>query len=248
MDETTDDGPLQAAHPKERPIDSPCAACSARKMGICFALTVPELERFSAVGKHTQIEVGESVVDEGQPEQHVFSVVKGCLKIYKLLPDGRRQITSFLFPGDFLGLQRSENYVFSAEAVSETTICRMDRKDLDILSSEIPNLEQRLFEFASRALTDVHEQLLLLGRKTAQERLASFLIMLSKKAEERGLPENPIAVPMSRDDIGDYLGLTTETVSRSFSRLRKANLISQDKDKKVSLLDITRLRELSEGF
>ncbi len=240
--------PLENAKPNPRGPETPCAACSARKYGVCGALSPEELTRVLASSSNFTVLAGDSLLDEGEPEKHVLSVLDGCLKIYKLLPDGRRQITSFLFPGDFLGLQRSSTYIFSAEAVTTSTVCRMNRSDLNRLTAETPNLERRLFDFAAKALTDVHEQLLLLGRKTAHERLASFLLMLSVRAGERGQQTNPVNVPMSRDDIGDYLGLTTETVSRTFSRLRKSGLISQDKDRKIHIYDVDRLREVAEGF
>ena len=101
---------------------------------------------------------------------------------------------------------------------------------------------------ASEALAELQGQLLLLGRKTAHERVATFLTMLSRRAEERGLPGNPIDVPMSRDDIGDFLGLTTETASRTFSRLRKDGLIGGDKDRRIEILDEEGLSDIADGF
>ena len=191
---------------------------------------------------------GQTLVDEGSDETHVFSVVSGCLKCYKLMPDGRRQVTGFLFAGDFLGLTKSSTYTASVEAIDDVKLCRMARRKLIDLSSDIPNLDHRLHEMTSEALADVQDQLLMLGRKTAQERVATFLLTLSRRARQRCMPANPVDLPMSRDDIGDFLGLTTETVSRTFSRLRKDGIIGPDKDRKVEILRADELAEIAEGL
>lgn len=224
-----------------------CEACTVKGVAVCGALTPKELDRFGADMSDVQIASGGTLICEGDPERHVFSVLSGCLKCYKLMPDGRRQITGFLFPGDFLGLGKSDAYAFSVEAVGNVNLCRMERTRLTALASEIPNLEHRLHDMAAEALTEIQEQLLLLGRKTAQERVATFLLSLSRRAEQRGAPANPVEIPMGRDDIGDYLGLTTETVSRTFSRLRKAGLIGSDRDKRVVLQDLEGLTDIAEG-
>ncbi|MGJ3258159.1 MAG: Crp/Fnr family transcriptional regulator [Rhodospirillales bacterium] len=228
--------------------DHPCAACQIREHAVCGALTFPELSKFGGAMKNISLDAGDHLVDEGEVEQHVFSVTSGCLKSYKLLPDGRRQIVGFVFPGDFLGLAKSEQYPSSVEAVTAASLCRMERRELKKMEDSIPNLDRRLHDMASEALAEVQGQLLLLGRKTAQERVATFLLMLSRRAAERGMAANPIDVPMSRDDIGDFLGLTTETVSRTFSRLRKDGLIGGDKDRKIQILDNEGLSDIADGF
>ena len=191
---------------------------------------------------------GAPLVDEGEDENYIYSITSGALKCFKLLPDGRRQITGFMFPGDFLGLAKSDTYINSVEAITPATLCRMSRKELNQFSDSISNLDRRLHEMASEALADVQDQLLMLGRKTSEERVATFLLSLSRRAGERGGKTNPVEVPMSRDDIGDFLGLTTETVSRTFSRLRKRGLIGQDKERRTEILDFDSLAEISDGF
>ena len=215
---------------------------------MCGVLAPAELDRLAKIVHDVELDAGQPLIDEGEPGDHVFNVTSGALKVYKLLPDGRRQITGFLFRGDFLGLVRNDTYVYSAEAVCPSTVCRFHRKDLDRVQKEYPHLERRLFEMASNELGEVQEQILLLGRKTAMERLASFLLMLSKRSAARGDSANPVDVPMSRDDIGDYLGLTTETVSRTFSRLKKAGLIVLEPDRKVRIADFEKLEDLASGF
>jgi len=225
----------------------PCETCAVRGIAVCGALSREELDKFGAEMSDVRLQSGDTLISEGDPEKHVFSVLSGCLKCYKLMPDGRRQITGFLFPGDFLGLGKCEENTFSAEAVGEVGLCRMERTRLTSLSGEIPNLKHRLYDLAAESLSELQDHILLLGRKTAQERVATFLLTLSKRAQLRGDIANPVEIPMGRDDIGDFLGLTTETVSRTFSRLRKAGIIGTDRDKRIQLINMEELESLAEG-
>ncbi|MDA0997352.1 MAG: helix-turn-helix domain-containing protein [Proteobacteria bacterium] len=240
-------GTLPSPIPRRRLGVSPCAACDVRDSALCAALSPIERMRFSEGVTILTVPAASPLIDEGEPDLYVFNVVEGCLKVYKLLSDGRRQITGFLFPGDFLGLVNSADYTCSAEAVTETRLCRISRKQFDAFFDTMPSLERRLYTFASERIAEVQEHMLLLGRKTAAERLATFLSILSRRAAEAGRPADVIVLPMSRDDIADYLGLTTETVSRTFSKLRKAKLISIDKDRKIRLLDLEKISEIAAG-
>ncbi len=226
---------------------SPCAACPVRELSVCGALEIDEMDSLTAILTNVELAPGDPLVDEGEPADHVFNITQGTLKIYKLLPDGRRQITGFLFPGDFLGLMRSDTYVCSAEAVTEVTLCRFPRGKLDGVVERHPKLESRLLQMARTELAEVQDQILLLGRKTAKERLATFLLNLAKRAEARGDESNPVAVPMSRDDIGDFLGLTTETVSRTFTRLKQSGFIAQEPDRRVLIRDRATLEDIAGG-
>lgn len=175
------------------------------------------------------------------------------MKIYKLLGDGRRQVTGFLFAGDFLGLIHNEAYAYSAEALAPTKLCRFPRRKLEALLDEMPNLEQRLLVMASHELAAAQDQMMLLGRKSARERVVSFILMLSNSAARRGAarrgrPGDPVLLPMSRSDIADYLGLTVETVSRTFTRLKKQGLIELLDEKRIRLAKRQALREIADGF
>ena len=223
-------------------IAAPCAACPVRELSVCAALEPQELNSLAAILTNVELAPGDPLIDEGEPAEHVFNITQGTLKVYKLLPDGRRQITGFLFPGDFLGLVQSDVYVCSAEAVTETSLCRFTRRKLDAVVAEYPKLESRLLNMARTELAEVQDQILLLGRKTAKERLATFLLTLARRAEARGDEVNPVAVPMSRDDIGDFLGLTTETVSRTFTQLKANGIIRLLEGGKVQILDTAVVR------
>jgi CRP/FNR family transcriptional regulator len=226
------------------PSHSPCSACAVRDLTICATLEEPELAEMTAIVTTLELTPGDPLFDEGQPADHLFNVTAGAVKIYKLLADGRRQMTGFLFPGDFLGLANEENYAYSAEAVTHTALCRFPRRKLERLLAQYPKMEHRLLGMASHELAVAQEQMLLLGRKTAREKIASFLLMLSR----RGQSGDPVSVPMSRNDIGDYLGLTTETVSRTFTQLKQGGSINLLQGGKVELNDRARLEDIAEGM
>lgn len=239
---------LAPAVPRERTGESPCAACTVRGMTICAPLDNQELAQVSALMTSVELAAGEPLFDEGEEAGNVYNVTSGTLKVYKLLPDGRRQVTGFLFAGDFLGLAKQETYAFSAEAVSPCLLCRFSRQKLEDLMQRMPKIEQRLLNIASNELVAAQEQMLLLGRKTAREKIASFLLMLSKRARQRGQPDDPVSVPMSRTDIGDYLGLTTETVSRTFTQLKQDGIIQLLPNHQVKLARHEELEEIAGGF
>ncbi len=240
---------LEAAVPRVAgPADSPCSACAIRHLTICAGLQAEELHQLAAIVTNQELDPGQGLFDECEPARNVYNVTAGTMKIYKLLPDGRCQITGFLFPGDFLGLANKEIYAFSAEAVNHVVLCRFNRRKLEDLLERVPGMEKRLLAMASHELAVAQEQMLLLGRKSAKERVASFLLMLSGNAARRGQANNPVSVPMSRADIGDFLGLTTETVSRTFTQLRKTEVISLEPGGSVNFLNREALSEIAEGF
>jgi CRP/FNR family transcriptional regulator len=239
---------LAPAAARARAGGSPCSACSVRGMTICASLDSHELEQISAIMISVDLEAGAPVFDEGEAAGSVYNVTSGTIKVYKLLPDGRRQVTGFLYPGDFLGLAKQETYAFSAEAVTPCLLCRFPRQKLEDLMLRLPKIEQRLLSIASNELVAAQEQMLLLGRKTAREKIASFLLMLSKRARQRGQAANPVTVSMSRTDIGDYLGLTTETVSRTFTQLKQEAIIQLLPNHMVKLAARETLEEIAGGF
>jgi CRP/FNR family transcriptional regulator len=238
--------------PKPLPISSemginPCLACDVRHLAVCSALSPHELDELRSFMTTVEVEAQQTVIYEGDPAEHLFNVSAGTVKLYKLLADGRRQITGFLFPGDFLGLAHNEAYAYSAETLGRVTLCRFPRSRFEAMVEAHPAMEKRLLTMASNELVNVQEQMLLLGRKSAREKLTSFLLSLSQRAVRRGQPDNPVMLPMSRTDIADYLGLTTETVSRTFTVLKTSGAIRLLNNERVELKDLDRLRELSEG-
>lgn len=227
---------------------SPCNTCEVRDFAACAPLNPDEQKRLVAIMSTVKVEANRSIFEEAEPADHVFNLTSGAVKIYKLLPDGRRQITGFLFPGDFLGLTHKESYAYTAEALAPTALCRFPRLKLEALLDELPKLEQRLLGIASHELAAAQDQMMLLGRKSAKERVVSFLLMLSNAEIRRGKPGNPVPVPMNRMDIADYLGLTIETVSRTFTQLKTQGLIQLLDEKLIRLARPEALREIATGF
>ena len=224
---------------------SPCEACTVRHLSICDALDARELDRLNAIVTQNRIAPHQLIFHEGDPAAHLFNVIEGAVKIYKLLADGRRQITGFLFPGDFLGIALHDHYTYSAEAVTAVRICRFPRGKFENLLQEFPKLENRLLQTASNELAAAQDQMVLLGRKSAAERVASFIVTLAARARQRRQPDKLLTIPMSRADIGDYLGLTIETVSRTFTRLRKSGSIALPDNHHVEIVRHDALLELA---
>jgi len=226
----------------------PCDTCAVRPYSACAALNPDEQKRLVDIMKTVEIDAHQAIFNEFDKAQHVFNVTEGAVKIYKLLSDGRRQITGFLFPGDFLGLTHNETYAYSAEALGPTKLCRFPREKLEGLLDDMPSLEQRLLGMASHELAAAQDQMILLGRKSAKERVVSFLLMLSNSAVRHGRPGNPVSLPMTRNDMGDYLGLSLETVSRAFTQLKTQGLIQLLDERQVRLIKPDALREIATGF
>ena len=154
---------------------NPCEVCPVREFSVCAALTADELERLNAILTRVTFEPEQAVFYEEDPATAVFNVTSGTLRLSKMLPDGRRQITGFLSPGDFLGIACPGTYAYTAEAVTPLSLCRFSRSRLEALFRELPELERRVLSVASNELRAAQDQMLLLGRKTAQEKLATFL-------------------------------------------------------------------------
>ena len=229
-------------------LGNPCAACTVRDLAICQVLDDGELQRLAEIATNLQFAAREPIIDEGEPADFLFNVTGGTVRLYKLLPDGRRQITGFLGAGDFLGIALNENYAYSAEAVDKATLCRFPRRKLEALLDAFPHLEKRLLGVASNELAQAQDQMVLLGRKTAKEKIVSFLMSLSKRQEAAGGAASPVSLPMSRADIADYLGLTTETVSRTFTILKRNRSIRLRDGGMVELPDIAALADIADGY
>jgi CRP/FNR family transcriptional regulator len=226
----------------------PCSSCDTRRESVCSAIKDSDLQRLASVAIVTEVDAGKTFVAEGDPANDFYNITAGCAKIYKLLPDGRRQITGFAQGGVFLGLAVSDVYAFSAEAITRVRYCRFPRRKLLTLMEDFPALEKTLLQTASNELVAAQEQMLLLGRKTARERLASFLLASHETAQPCGDGPEHIDLPMSRGDIADYLGLTIETISRTFTRLKNEKLIALPSNTRVDLIDPEGLADLAGGY
>jgi len=232
----------------ELPHGHPCLGCEARRSAVCGVLEGGNLALLRASGHSHKLKEGEPLFHEGDEARQVYTLTHGTLKLYKLLPDGRRQVTGFMFPGDFLGISVDDTHAFSAEALEDTCLCQFRRSRFDEFVEAHPQMERELYRVAAHELAAAQQQMVLLGRKTAAERLASFLLVLFDRSEaEHDAPRRFVRLPMSRSDIADYLGLTKETVSRMITMFRSQRLIRLESLDVVEILNRHRLTELAEG-
>lgn len=223
-----------------------CAECSVRLISVCSALSPAELQEMETMSHAGRYAAREVLVSQGTAADNVFTVTEGVVRLYRLLSDGRRQVLGFALPGDFLGLSLFDVYGFSADAVTDTNVCRFPRKSFVSYVDQRPHLMRRLHEFASHELSLAQDQMVLLGRRTAEERVAAFLIALRDRLKRLGHTSPSLPIPMGRQDIADYLGLTIETVSRTFTKLTKAKSIVVVPDG-VRLLQESELEQLAAG-
>jgi CRP/FNR family transcriptional regulator len=207
------------------PIGRFCDECTVRQFSICAALGMEELREFAHFGRCIPFAPGEAAFAEEEMATSFCSVLDGVLRLYKLLPDGRRQIVGFALPGDFLGMNVSGRHNFSADAIGSAAICRFPRVPFGRFVEDKPHLLRRINELASRELSQARDHMVLLGRRSAEEKVAAFLLNWRARLARLNGPSPVISLPMSRQDIADYLGLTIETVSRTLTRLERDGAI-----------------------
>jgi CRP/FNR family nitrogen fixation transcriptional regulator len=182
----------------------------------------------------------EEIYGEGEPSEYVYQVILGAVRTYKLLNDGRRQIGAFYLPGDIFGLESGPVHRLTAEAVSDTTVRLVKRRSLEQAAGITVQVAQSLWAMTAGELRHAEDHMLLLGRKNAMERVASFLLEMDRRLAKTGV----MALPMCRRDIGDYLGLTLETVSRALSQLHNEGVLGFSGARQIVLRNRQRLRTM----
>lgn len=192
------------------------------------------------VGAVIMLRRDEPLFRMGDDADAYFKVIKGAVRSCKLLADGRRHIGDFFLAGDFIGLDAGETYAFVAEAVVETTLIRYSRRKVDAMIEKEPRVAQNLVEIMRISLAAARERMAMLGHMTAMERIASFLLNIAERASD-----GRVVLPMTRTDIGDYLGLTMETVSRAFSQLKSDGIIKQQTMHEFAITDRSGLEALA---
>lgn len=206
-------------------------AYSAEAKHVTAARLAPQPERleelFCAVPRET-FESGEGVFWEGDAADHVFKVSEGVLRVFKIIADGRRVITGFLYAGDFVGLSLKDRYLYSAEAVTPVRLRRLARKPFQEALEKWPELRPQFFARVCDEMATAQDQMVLLSRKSAEERVATFLMLLARRLHGCHPIGRRIHLPMSRLDMADYLGLTIETVSRTLTKLVARGVISPE--------------------
>lgn len=227
----------------------PCADCDVSEEALCRALDTDTLADFRHQGVRIQLAAGQPLFHQGDPADHVFSLTRGVIKLYAILPDGRRQVVAFLFPGDFIGVDTRQNHGFSAEAVSSAVLCRFLKGRFERFAHDHPALADARYRRVAGELAFAQDQIVTLGRKTAVERLAGFLYDIHQRAGLSGRGGAMLVpLPMSRGDIADYLGLRKETISRGLRRMRALRIIWPHSLTLIEILDLPRIRDLTSGM
>jgi CRP/FNR family transcriptional regulator len=194
-----------------------------------------------------RVEAKEFLFAEGDPTTHLFRVETGAISLYKVLADGRRQVVGFAYPGDLIGLGAQGEHVMNAQAIKPTRLRCLPVATLHQSAAKDPTLGFKLYEALARELAATRDLMLTTGQRSATERVVGFLLALSRRNARNGQDPAVFELPMTRADIGDFLGLTIETVSRTFTKLRSLGLIELPQSNRVKLIDIDALESLAEG-
>ena len=198
-------------------------------------------DAFSMLGASMRFERNTEIYGEDEPADYVYKVVSGAVRSYKLLSDGRRQIGAFHLPGDVFGLEAGDEHRFTAEAIADSVVLVAKKSAIVAHAARDGGLAQALWAVTAGDLERAQDHLLLLGRKNAHERVATFLLEMASRAAAT----TEIELPMSRQDIADYLGLTIETVSRTLTQLEGEAAIEIPTSRRILLRDRSALRRLN---
>ncbi len=224
-----------------------CGECSLNEICLPVGIDKDELHRLDAIiDRKRPVARGEHLFHIGDRFQAIYAVRSGSLKTYATTEDGHEQVTGFHLPGELVGLDAiaEDCHPVAAKALETTSVCEIPFSDLESLSGDLPGLRHQMMRIMSREIRDDEQNMVILGQKSADERLAAFLISLSNRYRRRGFSPYQYNLTMSRSDIGNYLGLALETISRLFTRFQNEGLIQVDR-KHIEILDRERLCAVS---
>ena len=219
-----------------------CSICKVRTYSFCRCLDEDKLKDFSNVSFEKSFLNKQNIFLQNDQSDYLYNITEGNVKIYQLLDDGRIQIIGFLYPGDFFGAYRNNKYNYCAEAIGDLKTCVFNQKILDKYLDENPILAKELLNKTSFELTLAQDRLTVLGKLNAAERLVKFLLNISEQRNRIGWKNNPISLPMTRQDVADYLGITIETVSRELTNLKTSNIIKIITSKQIYLSNTEELK------
>lgn len=223
-----------------------CQSCSLYQLCLPLGLEGNDLDRLDNIIKRSHpLKKNQILFHQGDPFQSIYAVRSGSVKTYTIADDGSEQITGFYLPGELVGLDAISDDIHpcTSKALETTSYCEIPFSQLEVLSGELPSLRRQLLKIMSKEITHDANLLMLLGKKTADERLASLLISLSTRLKSRGFSATEFNLSMSRNDIANYLGLAVETISRLFTRFQEQQLIKVD-GKFVQIMDPDSLRDM----
>ena len=227
-------------------LTSQCQKCSLSALCLPIALADEDINKLDQIIERKKpLKKGEFLFRQGDTFNSVYAVRSGTLKTFNITSYGEEQITGFYCPSELVGLSGidSNKYPVSAKALETTTVCEIPFSHLEDLSVQIPSLRHQLFKVMSRKISDDQQMMVLLGKKNADEKVASFLLNLSNRFKIRGYSASSFRLSMSRGEIGNYLGLAVETVSRVITRFQKSELIHVD-GKEIEILNFPEMQKL----
>lgn len=224
-----------------------CGNCRLNSICLPLALESDDIAQLDSIIQRSKpLQKNQHLYREGDDFQSVFAVRSGTLKAYRTTDDGREQVTGFYFPGEIVGMDGIANntHASSAKALETAAVCEIPFSSLEKLSAMMPNLQRHFFQLMSHEITEDQQLITLLSKNSADERVAALMLSISGRNARRKLSATQFRLPMSRVDIGNYLGLTVETVSRVFSRMQKMDVLRVD-NKEIEILDIDGLRKMA---
>lgn len=221
-------------------------ACPARA-DVRAPAPAADFEQGLAQAALRRFEAKELLFAEGDAVSHIYRIETGAVALYKVLGDGRRQVLGFAYAGDLIGLGVEGAHVMSAQAIKPTRVRALAVGMLRQFAARDPMLGFKLYEALARELATTRDLMLTTGQRSALERVASFLVALSRRNARSGQDKEHFELPMTRTDIGDFLGLTIETVSRTFTKLKQLGLIELPQCSEVVLCDVRALERLADG-
>lgn len=231
-------------HNSEEPVL--CRSCEARHRGICGVFSAAELTEFARYTRRVHAGAGEELIGEAEDIDSYATVLHGVVKLTKTLRDGRQQVVGLQLAPDLLGRVFGDESRLTAETVTDVELCKIPRKTFESMLAADPDLEHRVFLQTLRELDEARDWMVTVGRKTAPEKVASFIFFIATHFDPAATVASGQSVsfdlPLTRADIADFLGLTIETVSRQFTRLRADGVISIAGNRHIDVSDIERLR------
>jgi len=239
----------QSNNPCKHGFQVSCGNCQLSAICLPIALETKEIDQLdNIIQRGRPVRKGEHIFREEDDFTSVYAVRSGSLKTYSITKDGKEQVTGFYLPGEIFGLDGigDGRHTNSAKALETSAICEIPFHQLQELSGKVAGLQRNMFHIIGQEINYDKQLITLLSKNSADERIASLLISISSRNARRKLSALCFRLPMSRTDIGNYLGLTVETVSRTFSRFQKLELISVD-NKEITLLDQAKLQEIAHG-
>ncbi|WP_420410196.1 Crp/Fnr family transcriptional regulator [Hoeflea sp.] len=229
-------------HNSELPVL--CRACEARHRGVCGALSPSQLVSLNKQSTRKNVDAGTELIGESQETKTYANIISGVVKLTKMMSDGRQQIVGLQFAPDFLGRPFRIDSGISADAATDVNVCSFPKSVIERMIKESPELEHRLLEQTLKELDEARDWMLTLGRKTASEKVASFLYLIATHVNPDSDSDSvSFQLPLTRSDIADFLGLTIETVSRQLTKLRKDRVILIVNNRHVEVPDLDALAE-----